>query len=85
MEKYRGRVHWLWDQRLKKQMTRLRIRLLTDLYRDTNFYQGTVRERLKPPAIEFEAILINFCSRCPSPFEILRNTVALKVVFFLFC
>ena len=56
MEKYRGRVHWLWDQRLKKQMTRLRIRLLTDLYRDTNFYQGTVRERLKPPAIEFEAI-----------------------------
>lgn len=46
VEKCRGQVHWLWDQHLKKQMTRLHIRLLTDLCRDTDFYQGTMRERM---------------------------------------
>lgn len=40
MVKYRGQVHLLWDQHLKKQMKVLRIRLLTDLYRDTDFYPG---------------------------------------------
>ena len=40
VEKYHGQVHWPWDQVLKKQMKPLRIRLLTDLYRDIDFYQG---------------------------------------------
>jgi hypothetical protein len=40
VEKYHGQVHWPWDQVLKKQMKLLRIRLLTDLYRDIDFYQG---------------------------------------------
>ena len=40
MEKCRGRVLWLWDQLLKKQMKASRIRSSTDLYRVTGFYQG---------------------------------------------